>query len=160
MKQKIYIETSVISYLCGRLSRNLVVAANQRLTHDWWKTCLQKYDAYVSELVLDEICVGDPAAADKRKKAIKGMIVLPINADVEHIAGEILKRAALPQKVMVDILHISIASVFKMDYLLTWNCAHIANPRWQARIRLIVGKLGCIMPEICTPQQLYEGEGP
>ena len=158
MKQKVYIETSVISYLCGRASRNLVVSANQKLTREWWKTCRRKYEIYISQLVLDEITGGDAEAAGKRRNTIEGIEILPINGQVEQLAGEILKRTGLPRRVTDDIIHIAVASVFGLEYLLTWNCAHIANPRWQARIRLIAGQLGYMMPEICTPQQMIEGE--
>ena len=158
MKKKVYIETSVISYLCARPSRDLVVAAMQRTTLEWWEKERVRYDCYVSELVLQEIAGGDLEAAAKRLTAVTELEELPLNDTVKKVARELLVRTGFSQGVMDDLAHIAVAAVYGMDYLLTWNCAHIANPHWQPQVVDVLLDLGYTTPVICTPQALLEGE--
>jgi hypothetical protein len=158
MKEKVYIETSVISYLCSRPSRDLVVAANQEVTREWWEKERARYDLFVSQFVTAEIRAGDEGAAGKRVEAIDGVAVLQANEDSELLAREIIRQATLPSSVGVDVAHVATATVYGMDYLLTWNCAHIANPHWLKKISDIVAMQGYQMPVVCSPQALLEGE--
>jgi predicted nucleic acid-binding protein len=158
MKEKVYIETSVISYLCSRPSRVLVVAANQEVTREWWEKERGRYDLFVSQFVTAEIRAGDEEAAAKRVKAIEGVMVLQANEASELLAREIIRQATLPTSVGDDVAHVATATVYGMDYLLTWNCAHIANPHWLKKMSDIVATQGYQMPVVCNPQALLEGE--
>lgn len=160
MKERVYIETSVISYLCSRPSRDLVVAASQEVTHEWWQEERGRYDLYVSEFVLAEIAAGNPEAAKKRQEVVHDMAVLTANEDSERLAHEIIKEARLPMSVATDVAHVAIASVQGMDYLLTWNCAHIANPHWLKKLAQITAMHRHALPVVCTPQALLEGTRP
>ncbi|MFA6291790.1 MAG: type II toxin-antitoxin system VapC family toxin [Victivallales bacterium] len=158
MKEKVYIETSVVSYLCSRQSRDLIVAANQEVTQEWWRDERRRYDLFVSEFVLSEIAAGDKDAALKRQEAIQGIAILIVNEASERLAVEIMRQAKLPGSVADDVAHVSVASVQGMEYLLTWNCAHIANPHWLGKLSRIITACGYSMPAVCTPQALLEGK--
>src|SRR5512140_2650874 len=126
MPPRVYIETSVVSYLTSLPSRDIVVAAHQQVTHAWWAT-RERYDLYVSEVVLAEAGSGDPLAAERRLSALANLPILMITGGVGNLAGHFVNEGALPRKAFVDALHVAAAAVHGMDYLLTWNCAHIAN---------------------------------
>jgi hypothetical protein len=157
-RESVYVETSIISYLCSRPSRDLVVAANQEITREWWDGRRHDYDLYVSEIVLVEIAAGDPTAAEKRLSIARGLPLLAATDEAKNLEGAILDALDLPRKVAADAAHIAIASVHGMNYLLTLNCAHIANPHWVPRLRKTIEAEGFDMPVICTPQELWEGE--
>ncbi|OGV65717.1 MAG: hypothetical protein A3K19_25840 [Lentisphaerae bacterium RIFOXYB12_FULL_65_16] len=157
-REKVYIETSVVSYLCARPSRDLIVAANQEMTHEWWETRRQRYDLFVSEFVHAEIADGDPDAARKRQETVAGIAVLAASDAALDLALEISRQAGLPASVADDVAHIAVATAHGMDYVLTWNCAHIANPHWQTRIARVIRGAGYLMPVMCTPQAMLEGE--
>ena len=157
MREKVYIETSVVSFLCARPARDLVMAAMQQTTHEWWHAHRRRYDCCVSVLVAEEVAEGDAEAAAQRRAAIADIQVLPIDAEVDTLAQALMTGARLPKKVADDAVHIAVASVFGMDYLLTWNCAHIANPHWQARLAAVAQSNGYRLPVLCTPQALIEG---
>jgi hypothetical protein len=118
----------------------------------------QQYDLFVSEFVLNEIAQGDPEAARQRLNLVSGIPVLAVNEAALRLAREIIRQAKFPRKVADDVAHIAIATVHGTDYLLTWNCAHIANPHWEARLGRIIRACGFSMPVLCTPQALLEGE--
>ena len=156
--ETVYIETSIISYLCSRPSRDLIVAANQEITREWWNERRADYDCYISELVMEEISAGDVEAAAKRLRIADGMPLLAANDIVRNLEGEIMRGLGLPKIIAADVAHIAITAVHGMDYLLTLNCAHIANPHWLHKLRDIIEGHGFGMPEICTPQEILEGE--
>ncbi len=157
MNSTVYLETSIIGYLASRPSRDLVTAANQQLTHDWWDDRRGQYDLYVSEAVVVECSAGDPQAAQERLDAIGVIPVLDVTEDAENLANELVAQVPLPANAEVDALHIAIATVNGINYLLTWNCAHIANAALQPQIEAICRSAGFDPPTICTPQQLLEG---
>jgi len=157
MNSTVYLETSIIGYLASRPSRDLVTAANQQLTRDWWDEHREQYDLYVSETVVAECSEGDPQAAQERLDAIGDIPMLDVTEDAENLADELLKQIPLPENAEVDALHIAIATVNGINYLLTWNCAHIANAALQPQIEAICRSAGFEPPTICTPQQLTEG---
>ena len=156
MNPTAYLETSIIGYLASRPSRDLVTAANQQLTHDWWDDHREQYDLYVSEAVIVECSAGDPQAAQERLDAISDIPILDVTEDAENLADELVKQVPLPENADVDALHIAIATVNGIDYLRTWNCAHIANAALQQQIEAICRSAGFDPPTICTPQQLME----
>ena len=153
MKAKVYIETSIPGYLCARHSRDLIMAANQRITEEWWEDRNQ-FDLYISALVVQEAGAGDPIAAQKRIEQLKDIPELGITEDVESFAGILIQKVPLPEKAKVDALHIAVATLNGMDYLLTWNCAHIANAVLRPKVEAICRELGYEPPTICTPQEL------
>nr|VFK64812.1 MAG: PIN domain-containing protein [Candidatus Kentron sp. TC] len=129
-RETVYVETSVISYLCARPSRDLIIAANQKTTRQWWDEKRSDYDCFISELVLKESMAGDPEVAKKRIRLMLNLPVLAITDTVAILSETIMHDAKLPVSVENDILHIAIAAYHKIDYLLTLNCRHIANPHW------------------------------
>jgi predicted nucleic acid-binding protein len=153
-KERVYIESSTVSYLCAKPSRDLILAAHQEITHEWWGNEKSQYELFISELVIDEIAKGNTDAAEKRLKAIKDIQLLPLTKDCISLAELMIKNHALPAKAMEDAIHIAIASIYNMDYLLTWNCTHIANPHTQRKIRESIEIAGYRFPVICTPVEL------
>lgn len=154
MKAKIYIETTVISYLTARRSRDLIVAAHQQLTLDWWDLRRGDFDLFVSQSVVAEASAGDPEAAERRLAAIDSLALLDITAEVEELALGLLASKVVPQKAAEDAIHISIATVHGMDFLLTWNCRHIANAEIRQRLVDSMLERGYLLPIICTPEEL------
>lgn len=156
MKPRVYVETSIIGYLTSWPSGNLVIAANQKLTKDWWKGRREEFDIYISQFVVEESSSGDPEAARERLEVIKGLSELDVNEDVERFAETLMRLVPLPEKAEVDALHIATATIGGMDYLLTWNCRHIANPALRPRIETVCRGRGYEPPSICTPQEIME----
>ena len=126
MKQKVYLETSIISYLAARPSRDIIIAAHQELTNEWWENRRKRFDVFVSQLVIQEAKAGDKSAAQKRLDILEQMPLLELNEKVISLA-RILMGEVIPPKAVEDALHIAVATIHGMDYLLTWNCKHIAN---------------------------------
>ena len=132
------------------------MAANQEVTHEWWTECRSKYDLYVSQLVFEEASAGDSDAAEKRIEVIRPISRLDITAQATMLAKELVVGIPLPAKARADALHIAVAAVNGMDFLLTWNCTHIANAALRPRIEEICRVVGCEPPVICTPQELLD----
>ncbi len=155
-KPTVYIETTVISYRVALPSRDLIVTAHQHLTRAWWNQALPALEPYVSPFVLNEISRGDPAAARERLDAVAAFSVLGAPPEVEALARRYFDAIAIPAKARIDSLHLAMAAWHGMDYLVSWNCTHIAS----ARVRRIVGGINDEMeirtPVICTPEELME----
>ena len=154
--KSIYLESGVVSYLAARPSRDLVVAGNQQVTRDWRETRRGECELFVSEAVVAECAAGDPTAASQREVFLAGLPVLATTKEAEALTDALLAAMVLPQRVAVDALHIGIAAVNGIDILLTWNCAHIANPFMQPQINAAYVEFGVIPPTTCTPLQLIE----
>lgn len=157
MKRKVYIETSVVSYLTARPSKNVIEAGHQQSTYQFWDR-RDEFDLFASELVLTECAGGDSEAASKRLAALRGIELFDITSQSIELAKDLLIAGIVPSKASEDALHISIATVHFADYLLTWNCRHIANPEIQARIAERFRNKGLLLPFICTPEELIGGE--
>lgn len=155
MKPKVYIETSIPSYLTAWRSRDIVIAGNQETTKEWWDR-RDDFELFISEFVLVEVASGAPEAAERRLGVLNGIPEIEITAEIELIAQRLLSHASLPSSARVDALHIAIAAIGGMDYLLTWNCAHIANPAFRSRIETVIRSFGYEPPIICTPLELLE----
>lgn len=153
----VYIETSIISYLTARPSRDLLVAANQESTHEWWEGHRGNFDLFISPLVLEEAGQGDEDAAQRRLKALEAVNMLEIVDEARILADALLRSLALPSKAQDDAAHIALAAVHRLDYLLTWNCRHINNAEKKALIRQVCAEHGYVCPEICTPMELMGG---
>jgi len=154
MKSRIYIETTVISYLAARPSRDLIVAAHQQLTHDWWDNRRSDFELVTSQFVIDEASAGDQEVAGKRLDILTGIPLLEISDDAEALAGKIVERQALSGRAAEDALHIAVATVHEVDYLLTWNCKHIANAELQKSVAKVCSETDFELPTICTPEEL------
>ncbi len=156
MKSRVYIETSIISYLTARPSNDIRSAARQNSTFDWWQKHSPEFDLYVSEYVLTEAAGGNPDAAEKRLEALNSLPVLEVTNKVREISQSLLREGALPQKAELDSLHIAVAALHGMEYLLTWNCKHIANAIMRPKIEIVCAFSGCEPPIICTPDELMQ----
>jgi predicted nucleic acid-binding protein len=154
MKPKVYIETSIPSYLTARPSNDIRAMANQNVTLEWWETRRVSFDLFISEFVLAEVSLGNPEAAQKRLAAIAGLPELTVTEEAKLLANLLMTEGAIPQNSKMDAYHISVAAVNGMDYLLTWNCTHIANATLRPKIEAICRKSGFEPPIICTPQEL------
>ncbi len=157
MKASVYIETTILSYLVSRPSRDLIVAAHQQLTHEWWDRHRISYDCYISQIVLNEITKGDPTESEKRQEIANMFELLDVNDKAAAIAEELIRKQILPPKAAQDAIHIAVAVVNGMDFLLTWNCAHIANARIEREISSLCQEKGLQSPVICTPEELMVG---
>ena len=153
-KASVYIETSLISYYVARPSRDLITAARQQITRDWWDTKRFDFDLYASVVVLDEAGAGDQAVATKRLATLAGIPVLDVSPESVQLADELVRNHALPQKAAQDALHIAVAAVHGMNYLLTWNCKHIANAQMRPAIERTCLAAGYLPPILCTPEEL------
>jgi PIN domain len=158
MKAKVYIETTIPSYLVARPNGDLPIAAHQQLTRDWWESRGPAFDLYVSEPVLEEAAAGDAKLAKKRLKLLADIRILALTAGILKLAQRLIADGPIPRKAAGDALHIAIATSYACEYLLTWNCRHIANAAIQRMARLVVRRHGFELPTICTPAELM-GEG-
>lgn len=156
-RPKVYLETSIPSYLASRPSNDLRVCANQNISLDWWANRRHFFELYVSELVIDESSLGDAEAARRRLDFLVEIPLLQNNEETKKLAGYLLKKGSLPPKASLDALHIAIATVHGIEYLLTWNCTHIANAIMRPKIEQACRDCGFEPPIICTPQELMEG---
>ena len=150
----VYIETSIVSYLRQRPSGQVIAAARQLLTRRWWDGERHAYTLVTSQYVLDEAALGDRTLAAERLLALDGIALLESPVEVPQLAQEILSRAILPPAAQVDALHIAIAAFHEVDYLLTWNCKHIANALILPKLRAVLTDLGYSVPVICTPEEM------
>lgn len=150
----VYIETSIVSYLRQEPSKHVVTAARQLLTHQWWDDQRGNFELVVSQYVIDEASAGDPTLAAQRLNSLDGIPVLPNAPEIPRIAAEIMALGVLPTKAQVDALHIATVAHHRIQYLLTWNCRHIANAKLLPRIHAVLTKLGIPIPIICTPEEL------
>ena len=153
MKTPVYIETSVISYLAARPSRDLIVAAHQQLSHEWW-SIRHEWNLSISALVIEEAKAGDVGAAKRRLNRLEGLPVLHMTDRALDLSMRLIAGAALPEKAREDAVHIALAAAHGQDYLLTWNCKHIANATKRPLIERICASVGCAPPIICTPEEL------
>ncbi len=158
MRKKVYIETSIISFLSARPSRNLLAAAWQSMTIDWWEKRRNLFDIFTSELVHEEAGRGNQDAAKKRLTCLAGIPILELTDSAIDLSKRLLFEKALPQNSTDDALHIAMASVHNIDYLLTWNCRHIDNAETKPIVRSVIISNGFNYPEICTPQELMGDE--
>ena len=155
--ESVYLETTFISYLVARPSRDLIVAGHQQITQEWWANRHDEFECRVSQVVVDEASVGDPAEVQKRLAVIGGLPALDVTSDATALAKAIMAAGILPPHVVRDAAHVAVAAVHAVDYLLTWNCRHLANAQIARRIACVCEKLGHRMPIICTPEELMGG---
>ena len=146
----VYIETTVVSYLVARPSPDLVLAAHQQVTRDWWESGRTHYQCVASEEVVREASLGDADMAQLRLAALATITILPVNSAARQLATDIIRAGLLPSAAIADALHAAIASLNRVDILVTWNCRHLANPNLVGTLRAFVAGRGFTLPEICT----------
>jgi predicted nucleic acid-binding protein len=154
MAAKVYLETTIPSYLVARPSRDLVTAAHQEITRLWWEQRRKNFDLYVSELVLQEAAAGNEALAQKRLELLAPLPVLALTSEILELAESLVIEGPIPRKAAGDALHIALATVYGCEYLLTWNCRHIANAEMVRVMARRVQQQGFELPSICTPEEL------
>jgi hypothetical protein len=148
------LETTIPSYLSARRSPELVMAARQQITQEWWDQRRQDFDLYVSQLVIDEASAGDPDAAARRLEILEGIPLIEPQHDTDLLASALVRELSLPDKSAADAVHIALSVVNGMDFLLTWNCTHIANAVFRPLIESVCRSFGYETPVICTPEEL------
>lgn len=154
--QLVYVETTIVSYLASRESRDTLLAAHQEITARWWRERGPLFALVVSELVYQEASAGDPVAAQKRLSLLSGLQVLAISEEAVRLADKLVAEGPIPRESDADALHIALAALAGVDYLLTWNCKHLANAALRFRIESLVEDNGYECPIICTPEELME----
>ena len=157
--KSIYLETSIVGYLTSWPSRDLIVAAHQQRTHEWWHQQRKNYLLHISSFVLREASAGDAEAATERLAILQGIPELAVTEEAESLARALLGRRILPEKASIDALHLAIAVVHEMDILLTWNCRHLANASILVEVGRFIRMKGYEMPVVCTPDGLSGDEG-
>lgn len=157
-KPAVYLETSVVSYATSRPSRDLVTAGRQQITRDWFSVRARGYELFVSQLVISEASGGDEDAARDRADFLQGVRRLGVTEAAGELAGALVDSGAVPRKAAEDALHIAVAAAHGMDYLLTWNCKHIANATMRHDIESACREAGYEPPVICTPEELTNDE--
>lgn len=157
MKPKLYLESTIPSYYVARPSRDLVTAAHQQTTRDWWEGRLQDFDIYISQVVIDEVGAGDREMAGRRLNLIKDFPVLDLSDAAIDLADTLLRSGPLPSKAGRDALHIALSAVYEVHFLLTWNCTHIANAEMFDTVRKLCERHGFNAPVMCTPDELMKG---
>jgi predicted nucleic acid-binding protein len=158
MKKRVYVETTVVSYLTARPSRDVMIAGHQEATRDLWPKLASDFETYVSALVHDEAGHGDPEQARKRLEAIAPFPMVEIDDEARALAEEIIDGRAIPEEYPEDALHVAVAAVNGMDVLVTWNFTHLNNPFTRMMIRQAVENAGYECPEICSPDELLESD--
>ena len=154
-KPSVYLETTVVSYLVGWLSRDsTLVASNQELTREWWAKHRHHFELFASSVVVDEVSKGESALAVQRLEYLRGIELLEVTAEARRLANRLVREAGIPASAETDAVHIAVAAVSGMTYLASWNCAHIVNAITLPRVYEICRINGFEPPFVCTPQEL------
>ena len=156
MKPKVYIETTVISYLTARPSRDVVVAGHQETTREWWRTCRDRFELIASQLVLGEASAGDPEFARRRLELLSELLLVGVTKESSALAQDLIAAGAIPSKAAQDALHLGVAVTNGAAYLVTWNCKHLANAALRIKIEEVCRSVGYEPVIICTPEELLE----
>ena len=154
MKQSLYLETTIPSYLAARTSSNLVIAGRQAVTHDFWEDERHKYDLYISDYVIEECEKGDSVVAKKRLELLNGIDILRTTTQIKPLADVYMCILPISQKSRIDALHLAICSVYGIDVLLTWNCTHLGNDDTMRIAQKHNDAHGFSTPRIITPDFL------
>ena len=158
MKPKAYIETSLVSYLTAWPARDVVIAGRQQTTRDWWADAPDRFDLVASQLVINEASAGDSEAAKDRLSALASLTLLDATDEAAELAQELVSSGAVPEKAAEDAAHIAIAVTNGVEYLVTWNCRHIANASLRSQIDRVCRNAGYEPTIICTPDELMDAD--
>jgi hypothetical protein len=154
----LYLESTIPSYLTAWPAKDLIAAAHQAITREWWELRREDFNLHSSQLVIEEVSAGDPRATEQRLAALQGIPLLALTETVEGIAKELSTRGLVPEGASADGFHIAYASAHQMKYLLTWNCRHIANAERLPAIEQFLEYNGLFVPIVCTPEELMGDE--
>lgn len=154
MAKCVYIETTIASYLTARYSRDLLRVARQEITQEWWDKRRGVFDLYISAVVIEEASEGDPEAAERRLETLEGIPLLDMSPEVANVAEALIREGPLPETATDDAAHLALSAVHGMDFLLTWNCKHLANAEFARPVAALLAALGYQAPVVCTPQEL------
>ena len=158
MKKKVYIETTIPSYLVAKPSRDIVLLTHQEFTKQWWESCKDDYELFTSQETIDEANSGDPVYAKQRYEILETLQLLDPATEVEQLANEYFKYFNFPVKALRDAAHLAFAVYYELDYLLTWNCKYLANASIRSRLHRLNDSLGYKTPDVCTPEELIPVE--
>lgn len=153
-KPTLYVETTIPSYLASRPSRDIIIAARQQTTHEWWNEERSRFKLYISQTVLIEVRVGNTGLAKLRASYFKDIEILPVAEEIERLAREYISVLGIPEKLALDALHLAYAVAYNLDYLLTWNCKHLAHGEIRRKLKRYNNAVGLDVPEIVTPDEL------
>jgi hypothetical protein len=153
----VYVETTIFSYLVARPSQSVRLAAHQEIMREWWVKRRGDFDLFTSQVVMDEAAAGEKAKAAERMALIEGLPFLEVDEEARFLARSLTARGPIPPKAARDALHVAVAAVHEVDFLLTWNCRHLANAEMADRVEYIVLRHGYKPARICTPEELMEG---
>lgn len=156
-KYNVYLESSFISYLASKKSKNLTVASNQRASKEWWQHQKHHFDLFISPLVINEISQGNSTAARKRVELIQSLSLLEVSVLAKDIAQRLLDGGAFPHHAVADALHVGIATAYNIDFILTWNFKHLANVVAQTKMKEIINGMQLRLPAMCISQELLGG---
>lgn len=154
MKPSVYVETSVISYLNARPSRDTVISGRQASTREWWEKCADRFEILVSVVVVSEAGRGDPVQATARLRSLEGIQSVLVSSEAADLAHRLLASGAVPPQCEEDALHIAVGAVQGVDYIVTWNFKHINNAEKRSAIVAALATCGYVCPIICTPDEL------
>ncbi len=157
-KNLVYLESTIPGFLTSRISSQIVTAAKQLTTREWWEQNRHRYQLVVSQFVWDEVKAGDSEAASRRMEVLQGLEELEINEEVIRLYEKLIESGLFPVKSRLDAAHVAVCSVYAVDILLTWNCSHLANADVLPGLRLLLSGWGYTMPLICTPFELTGDE--
>ena len=156
IKSRVYLEPTVVSYLAARLSKNPVLAARQRASRQLWEDYTDRFEFVISDIVSNEVQLGDPNAAQRRLEVISSLRVLELLPEIDVLGQKLLDTGAVPRNSEPDAQHIAIATVHGVEYLVSWNHKHIVNENRRERINSVCRATGFQPTTICTPMELME----
>jgi len=154
MELTLYLETTIVSYLTARPSRDVVILGHQAATQQWWEEERERYRLFISPFVIEEAKMGDVSAAGKRMAVLEAFDALQPRPDIQELAGVLHAALGLPERARADALHLAYTVHYEIDYLLTWNCAHLANGETLRRLAVFVRDRNLWLPIILTPDEM------
>ena len=157
-RPRVYVETSIVSYLTARPARDIVIAGRQQATRDWWETAAARFELVISQVVQEEAAVGDSDAARARLAALAPLTALAAPMEARELARRLVDAGAVPKRAARDATHVAIAAVHGVEFLVTWNFRHIANAVSRPRIESVCRRAGVEPPVLCTPEELVDME--
>ena len=159
MKASLYLETTIVSYLVAKPSRDAMTAGYQAATHEWWNRRLKQFEVFISDVVLTEAAAGDAGYARKRLEALARFPLLRPTPKSQSLTHALVDSGVLPAKAARDAAHIALAAAHQIHFLLTWNCRHIANAEMLRQVERVCRAHGLECPVVCTPHELMGGLG-
>ena len=154
MKEKVYLDTTIPSYIIAKPSRDIILLSHQELTKEWWKESKDNYELFISDIVVIEVEEGDKDYAKKRRDLLSGITVLENNSEIEVLVKQYMNHFHFPDKLYRDMYHVAFAVYYNIDFLLTWNFTHLNNAHFKVQLHRFNQKIGYNIPEICSPEEL------